>query len=161
MQSGDSETAQAQLGELQKMTEHTETFCQNRIVNTILHVKNLQYRDQGIRLECQCSVPEALSISGVDLCSLFSNLLDNAANGVSQMSSGGKTISLSAKLEGNVFVVRCENPYPGGDSLRPSHRPDGHGLGLSILEDLTKQYHGKINTDPLPEIFRVTLWLVL
>lgn len=161
IQQGDSETAQKQLGELKKMTERTESFCQNRIVNALLHVKDLQYRDQGIRLECQCSVPEDLPVSGVDLCSLFSNLLDNAANGVNQLSSGRKTITLASKLEGNVFVVRCENPYSGEDSVRPSHRPDGHGLGLSILEELANQYHGEMKLETNSGLFVVTIWFVL
>ena len=56
IQSGDSETAQAQLGELTRMTEQRQSFCRNRIVDAILHVKELQCRDRGIKLQCQCSV---------------------------------------------------------------------------------------------------------
>ena len=161
MQSGDSETAQAQLGELTRMTEQRQSFCRNRIVDAILHVKELQYRDRGIKLHCQCSVPEDLAIAGTDLCSLFSNLLDNAANAVDPLEPQQKTISLSSGLGGNVFTVRCENPYPGEESILPSHRPDGHGLGLSILEDLAKRHQGELNINTEREVFTATLWLFI
>ena len=160
MQSGDSDTAQAQLGELTRMTEQHQSFCRNRIVDAILHVKDLQYRDRGIKLQCQCSVPEDLAVAGTDLCSLFSNLLDNAANAVEPLEPQQKIVSLSSVFDQNVFIVRCENPYPGEKSLLPSHRPDGHGLGLSILEDLAKRYQGEMNTETDNEIFKVTLWLL-
>ena len=160
MQSGDSDTAQAQLGELTRMTEQHQSFCRNRIVDAILHVKDLQYRDRGIKLQCQCSVPEDLAVAGTDLCSLFSNLLDNAANAVEPLEPQQKIVSLSSVFDQNVFIVRCENPYPGEKSLLPSHRPDGHGLGLSILEDLAKRYQGEMNTETDNDIFKVTLWLL-
>ena len=160
MQSGDSDTAQAQLGELTRMTEQHQSFCRNRIVDAILHVKELQYRDRGIKLQCQCSVPDDLAVAGTDLCSLFSNLLDNAANAVDPLEPQEKIVSLSSVFDNNVFTVRCENPYPGEESLLPSHRPDGHGLGLSILEDLAKRYQGEMNTETDNEIFKVTLWLL-
>ena len=161
MQSGNAETAQAQLEELTRRTEQRRSFCRNRIVDAILHVKELQFRDRGIKLQCQCSVPEELAVSGTDLCSLFSNLLDNAANAVEPLDPQDKTISLSSGLEGNVFTVRCRNPYPGEESLRPSHRPDGHGLGLSILEDLAKRYQGDMKIDTDQGMFSVTIWLLL
>lgn len=160
MQSGDAETAQKQLGELTRKTDQNHSFCRNRIVDAILHVKELQYRDRGIRLECRCNVPEDLAVAGTDLCSLFSNILDNAANALDLMDTEQKTISLSSVYEGNVFTVQCENPYPGEESLKPSHRPDGHGLGLSILEDLAKRYQGELSIHTEDDIFRVTLWLI-
>lgn len=160
MQSGDAETAQQQLGELTKMTEQHHSFCRNRIVDAILHVKELQYRDRGIRLQCRCTVPEDLAVAGTDLCSLFSNMLDNAANALDLMEIPQKTISLSSAYEGNVFTVRCENPYPGEESLQPSHRPDGHGLGLSILEDLAKRYQGELSINTENDVFKVTVWLI-
>ena len=108
MQSGDSETAKAQLGELTKITERNQAFCSNRIVNAILHVKDLQFRDQGIHLKCRCSVPEDLSVSSVDLCSLFSNLLDNAAAAVNTLPPKQKTITVASHLtESGIFIIRC------------------------------------------------------
>ena len=161
MQAGDADTAQKQLGELTRMTEQHHSFCRNRIVDALLHVKELQFRDRGIRLQCQCSVPDDLPVAGTDLCSLFSNLLDNAANGAEFINIGRKTISLSSGLEESVFTVHCENPYPGEDSLRPSHRPDGHGLGLTILEELAKRYRGEVQIQKDSETFSVTVWLIL
>ena len=161
MQSGDSETAQNQMKELTRMTEQSHSFCRNRIVDAILHVKELQFRDRGIKLQCQCSVPEDLSIAGTDLCSLFSNLLDNAAAALESLESSKKTITLSSVFERNVFTVRCANPYPGEKSIRPSHRGDGHGLGLSILEDLAQRYDGELKIDAASDLFTVTIWLFL
>ena len=161
IQAGDTDTAQKQLGELTRMTEQHRSFCRNRIVDALLHVKELQFRDRGIRLQCRCSVPEDLSVSGTDLCSLFSNLLDNAADGVALLKPPQKIISLSSGIEGNVLTVCCENPYSGEESLRPTHRSDGHGLGLTILEDLADRHQGEVKIQTDSETFRVTVWLIL
>lgn len=161
MQSGDSNAAQSQLGELKRITDQSQVFCENRIVNAILHVKQLQFRDQGIRLECRCNIPDDLPVTGVDLCSLFSNLLDNAANGVKNLPTTIRNISLSSDWNGQILTVRCENAYPDDAPLRPSYRRDGHGLGLTILEDIASRYHGEMKVDASSGIFIVTIWFVL
>ena len=161
MQSGDAENAQKQLGELTRKADRHQSFCRNRIVDAILHVKELQYRDRGIRMQCSCDVPENLAIAGTDLCSLFSNILDNAAEALDRMDTDPKSISLFSALEGNIFTVKCKNSYLGESSLRPSHRPDGHGLGLVILEDLAQRYQGELRINTDNDIFNVTIWLIV
>lgn len=106
-----------------------------------------------------CAVPEEFPVSGIDLCSLFSNLLDNAANAVRLLPVNQRRITLSSQVNGDVLTVRCENPYDANQQLLPAHRPGGHGLGLIILQDLADKYHGKLETQSDDEIFTATVWL--
>lgn len=159
MESGETETARSHLKELSRLVDRRPSFCRNPVVNALIHVKQLQLSEDSIQLDCHCAVPEDLSVSGIDLCSLFSNLLDNAANAVQSLPVEQREIKLSSRMNGDVLMVRCENPYDTNQQLLPAHRPDGHGLGLIILQDLADKYNGKLENQSDDKIFTVTVWL--
>ena len=159
MESGEPETARNHLKKLSRLVDRRPSFCCNTVVNALIHVKQLQLSEDSILLTCHCSVPEDLSVSGIDLCSLFSNLLDNAANAVRSLPAEQRRITLSAQVNGEVLTVRCENPYDSDQQPLPAHRPDGHGLGLIILQDLAEKYHGRLETQSNDEIFTATVWI--
>jgi signal transduction histidine kinase len=159
IESGEAETARSHLKELSRLVDRRPSFCHNTVVNALIHVKQLQLSEDSILLTCHCAVPEDLSVSGIDLCSLFSNLLDNADNAVRSLPAEQRRITLSAQVNGEVLTVRCENPYVSVQQPLPAHRPDGHGLGLIILQDLAEKYHGRLETQSDDEIFTATVWL--
>lgn len=159
MESGEMATAQDQLNEMSKLVDRRPAFCRNTVVNALLHVKQLQLNEDGISLDCHCTVPEKINISGIDLCSLFSNLLDNAAHAVRSLPVDQRRIVISSQMNGDVLTVRCENPYDPDEVFLPSHRPDGHGLGLIILQDLAERYHGRLETQTEDGFFTATIWL--
>ena len=135
-------------------------YCANRVVNALLGVKAARLAEEGIRLDCQCAVPADLPISGVDLCSLFSNVLDNALNACLLSSAQEKTISIRSGISGNVFTLRCSNPFdPKAEKNRP--RQNGHGFGLDILRDLAGRYSGELQIDQTDDCFTVTVWLTI
>ena len=161
MQSGETDTAREQLDELTRLVDRAPAFCANRVANAILSVKKLQFEDEGVSLDSRCSVPSDLPLAYIDLCSLFSNLLDNAGRAASQASGTDRTVHISSQLQGDVFTVRCENPISETKAEKESSLGEGQGLGLGILKEISDRYHGELKTDQTDGVYSTTVQLFL
>ena len=56
-------------------------YCRNDVVDALLALKARRAGEEGVAFEVHADVPARVSISDVDLCALFSNMLDNGING--------------------------------------------------------------------------------
>lgn len=56
-------------------------YCRNDVVDALLALKARRAGEEGVAFEVYADVPARVSISDVDLCALFSNMLDNGING--------------------------------------------------------------------------------
>ena len=159
MDSGDTEAARAQLDGIRASVEQQSAFCENHVVNALLGVKAGQFAEAGLTLDCRCEVPLYISIPGVELCSLFSNILDNAYHAASRYEGEEHTVKISSALQGKIFTVRCQNPCPPEDA--PKGKRPGHGLGLEILRDLAERHNGMLETNRDGDRFTTNVQLVL
>ena len=109
------------------------------------------------------SVPEYSAIAPIDLCSLFSNLLDNAIEACDKLpeNAGQKVIHIKAAIQAGFLIVKTENTYcqpvqRSGEILKTS-KQDGinHGYGLQLVRRIADQYEGQINIEYDDMIFRV------
>lgn len=116
-------------------------YCSNSVVNAVLTEKEKRAREQSVSMEINLAVEQEISVSPVHLCSVFSNMLDNAIRATAEY-VGDKFIRVSSGYAGNYFFVSVENSCkkPERKSIRK-----GHGYGLEILDDIAKQYDGKFN----------------
>ena len=78
LERGEESLAREHLDGLSALLPEQERLCENRIADTILSEKRKLCEQAGIQSEFSCSVPAGLPFDSVTLCSLFSNLLDNA-----------------------------------------------------------------------------------
>ena len=159
MDSGDLQAARTQLDSLRASAAQQSAFCENRVVNALLGVKAGQFAEAGLALDCRCEVPMYISIPGVELCSLFANILDNAYQAASQYEGENRTVTIASALQGKVFTVRCQNPCPPEDA--PKGKRPGHGLGLEILRDLAERHNGILETQRDGDRFTTHVQLVL
>ena len=161
IQSGETDTAREHLDELTKLVNRAPAYCANRVANAILSVKKLQFEEEGVTLEPQCDVPSDLPLVYIDLCSLFSNILDNAGRAAAQSFADDRTVHISSRLQGDVFTVRCENPASETRSEKPSSLGEGQGLGLGILQEIVDRYHGELKTELSGGTYSTTVQLFL
>ncbi|MBQ3262967.1 MAG: sensor histidine kinase [Oscillospiraceae bacterium] len=159
MESGDTEAARSQLDGIRAAVEQQSTFCENHVVNALLSVKAGQFAEAGLTLDCRCKVPMYISIPGVELCSLFANILDNAYQAASRYEGEDRTVRIASALQGKIFTVRCQNPCPPEDA--PKGKRPGHGLGLEILRDLAERHNGILETNRDGSTFTTQVQLVL
>ena len=158
VRTGDTEAAIAQLGDISEALDQNTHYCANRVVNALLNVKAARFAEAGIPLNCSCEVPQYLAIPGVELCSLFSNMLDNAFNACKSDASEQRGASISSDVQNGMLIVRCGNSY---DPAQKTRSAPGHGLGLDILRDLTERRGGEMQIQQTENRFDITVWLPL
>lgn len=143
-------------GECEQGIEYLDNFAQslaakppdeadtgNSVVDALLNSKKRAAEDKGIAFTYDVSLPETLSIEIIDLCILFGNALDNAVEACSKITSGPKTIRMTAKYDNNSVIARIENTVePGTGASLATRKADrrNHGFGIGNIESALKRY---------------------
>ena len=141
IQSGDEADAQTMLRQLSEDIAATREnpYCAIPVVNAVLTEKETLCREAGIALYTELDLPETLGVEPLHLCSILSNLLDNAVHGCTGTEQ--PAITLSSAMAGDYLLLRTVNP-----SLPPKAPEEGHGYGSKILRKLAEKYGGSYET---------------
>lgn len=152
------EAEETVLGLLARVEATREApYCGIPIVNAILSEKEGECTRKGVRLETDLLFPEDVGVSPIDLCSLFSNLLDNAIRACTQLPpEQSRRIRLTVGMQGDYMLVRCDNPAAKG----PEAHPEGSGYGMKILQDIAQRHGGTFSTQFEGGIFTARLVLL-
>lgn len=118
-------------------------YCPIPVVNAILSEKQQECEREGIALSVDLPLPPSVKIAQIDLCSVFGNILDNAIRACSALPSDTpRTILLTAAMQGDYLIIRCDNPT----SAEASQPREGGGYGLKILSEIASRYSGELKT---------------
>lgn len=134
-------------------------YCENAIVNSILTIKEKNCTEMKIELECKCSVSERINIEIIDICSLFSNLLDNAMEACEKITpetEEKRWISVHASEQGGFLIVKVKNPYSGeikDGFLTSKEDRQNHGYGLKLIRQIVKKYNGRLEVETKNGVF--------
>ena len=106
MESGGAESARAQLDKIREVVsrEVGTVFCENLFVDAVLVEKYARCEQTGIDLEAEAKLPGALSLEGAELCSIYSNILDNAINACTDYGEGAR-ISLQTFVKAGCLTM--------------------------------------------------------
>ena len=124
-------------------------FCENKILDFILQDAYSYAKKLRISFNFNVSIPEAIEIESIDLCSIFSNLLNNAVHAAQKTEN--PTISLNASYSNSELNVEISNTTLEKDI--EYRDPKFHGYGLLILNDLAEKYNGTFSTMKKGTIF--------
>lgn len=141
----------AQRGENTELSEYTKkltddwdsltaaTFCDLPAADIILSEKYSIAVGRGIDTDFLLSGIKQLEADSVYLCSILSNLLNNAIEAAAQ-STGERFIRLRSDIQMNNLVITCRNSVPE----QPIPKPDAenHGFGLEIIKELAELLGG-------------------
>ena len=89
-----------------------QRFCQHPAVDALLEQKARAAKDLGASFCAELDIPADIQLPGVELCAVFSNLLDNALNACAKSPDGGRRVEATARLWGMYLVVDVENSCP-------------------------------------------------
>ena len=147
---GDTERSEHMLEQLLEQVSATKEYpyCAVPIINAILNEKNRLCEQHQIDFVTDLSFPSDLYVDDVMLCSLFSNLLDNAIHAVEKMDPGKRWIRISAIMEGGFLLVKTRN-----SSGKPEPVKSGHGKGTIILREIAEMHGGMYQTEYQGGIF--------
>ncbi|MBR1752525.1 MAG: GHKL domain-containing protein [Ruminococcus sp.] len=119
----------------------------NEIADAIISEKRKLAEANGASLFTEGSL-KGLEISAVTLCTVLSNLLDNAIEAAAQTDTE-RVVTLSAKKSGSFYYISISNPttnYVDVTEEVPTSKPDsaGHGLGLKSVRKAAEKCGGTL-----------------
>ena len=156
----DPELAQAQIECTAQFVRQSANhlFCENHTVNAVMQYQFVRCKEIGVHINASLDLPEIVGISDIELCSLFSNIMDNAITACSVLPKAQRQIHISATIREGYLIIKESNPR--SNNLRPSVKSLEHsGLGLGILEELAERRNGEVSVESSDTMFRITVWL--
>lgn len=132
----------------------------NDIIDTVLNVKNTEANQKHISLFADINI-DKVTVNDADLCSVLSNLIDNAIEAVDKTEKN-KNIKLTINQKGNMLFIAAENPSSSNplENNFNSQKKGNHGWGMKIINDIVNKYNGNITTNYDNEIFKIKIMLI-
>lgn len=133
-------------------------YCENKIVNIVLTLKTKEARSLGIDTNISVSVPESIGIDKIDLCSIFSNLYDNAIEACKKVESPRK-IEINTGTKLNYLIIKFINTSDftvrekDGELLTTKDDAKNHGLGIKIINEIAEKYNGSFEYENHDNLF--------
>jgi len=167
---GDLQGVRRYLETASDATESLFSFveCGNDIINAVMNHAISQAKASGVKVETTIVVPPQLPFNELDLCSLLSNLMDNAIEAACQSGAENPSVSVSIRPQQDYLFLRVTNPVD--DSVPKSSRlslntiknnPEAHGYGTKIIRRIAERYHGSVKFDIRDDRFVVDVMLLL
>ena len=120
-------------------------FCENEIVNLLCSSFTRKAEHLDVALTVEARLPNRLTISDSELCSILSNGLENALHAVAPLDISRRRVSLYCGIKQNKFLLEIQNPYQGIISMRdglPVSAQPGHGYGCRSIQAITQRHGG-------------------
>ena len=125
-------------------------WCEHSAVNMLLEIKSLKAEAAKVYLHADVAIPRDVALPSLDLCAVFSNMLDNAIDAASKEPEDGRWVSVAAGQRAGYMVIRTENGFSKHtEAKRRSVKTfdiEGHGWGLRILSELAHRHNGELTT---------------
>ena len=131
-------------------------YCGNAVVNAVLNEKAAVCEARGIRLETELNLGEIHSIQPVHMCSIFTNLLDNAIHAAEKCPESKRFIAVKAARREDYLHIKVENSALETKKVKQRKRK---GYGQEILRDIAHRYDGEFLTDWGTGVYRAVLSL--
>ena len=132
----------------------------NPMTDAILNSKLSLAAERQIHVKADAAIPVALTISELDLSIIIGNLMDNAIEGCMELPPGERLIRIYMEMKGNYLYIALTNTAGGKkkSSFR-SKKGEGHGLGLTRIDDIVKKYGGYVTRASEDEAFSTEVLL--
>lgn len=122
-------------------------LCENTAVDNVAGYFVPLYKENGIPLSLSLDLPHDIPVPDTDLCSVLSNLLENAMEASLRTAPEKRSVQVSARLRsGNMLLLSVENSYDGevrekNGVFLSSKRP-GEGIGLQAVQHTAEKNGG-------------------
>lgn len=136
----------------------------NGIVDAVINRYQSEALKEGVSLEVKGRFPVESRVSAFDLCTIFSNLIENAIRGQKEYGEG--SIHIECAYNEDEILICIENDYVGeleyrDGRLKTTKRDiSRHGIGLLNVERCVEDNGGLISIDTDNNKFKVMVSLV-
>lgn len=123
--------------------------CGNHALNVIFNMEMAKATNAGVRLDVKASPPHELPFRELELCKLYTNLIDNAIEACVREKAEQPEVKVLVTAMGDYLFTRISNPTKRtavhrrtGDTDKAEKRL--HGKGRVIVKGIVKAYNGRI-----------------
>ena len=122
-------------------------LCENAVVDSVAGYFAPLYRENGIPLSFSLDLPRDLPVRDTDVCSVLSNLLENAMEACLRTAPEKRNVRVSARLHSeNMLLLSVENNYDWEVRERNgvflSSKRSGEGIGLQAVQHAAEKSGG-------------------
>ena len=133
-------------------------------MDAVLNSKAETMDKAGIAYHINAYFPTDAKIADADMCTILSNLIDNAIEAVQNLPSQNENISIRMKNINKILFIRVSNPSEPvkieKDGMpRTSKRTGIHGWGLRNVEHAAENYNGTLQCNYKDGIFESVVTL--
>lgn len=125
--------------------------CGNKEISAVINLERIKAERMKIKMNINVVVPEQLPFETLDLCSMVTNLLDNALEECERINRE-KVVNVIINTQGNDYLYFCAvNPTDTAENTKIKKIPtkkknkNRHGLGMSIIHRIAEKYDGYYN----------------
>ncbi|MGN0325917.1 MAG: sensor histidine kinase [Lachnospiraceae bacterium] len=135
----------------------------NQVADIVLSAKREEALSQGTRFLCEGDFRELQAMEPIDVCTILSNVLDNALEATSQVENG--EIVVRGILHKNFYTLCVTNTVKKNITIRHNRIPTtkqnkhSHGIGLASVENVVKKYGGQYELSCEKKCFTVKVIL--
>lgn len=153
------------VGEIRK-GENT-VWTNHKILDLVLNMKFQEARKAQIKVRCKADDMSDLELSAAEICSLFTNLLDNAIEASAKcFEEMNRRMNVVCRRHGRKLVVSVSNfmekEIDGQvmQSLKTTKKDEKqHGFGLRSVKRTIREREGCMKVKILGKLFQITLYL--
>ena len=125
-----------------------ELHCGNSIADAICNERNQYAKKKEIHVEIEGRMPNAIQLEAIDICTIFSNALDNAIEAVTLIPDVQKRwINLKIQNQGEILFLQFTNPMLKCENKgMKTMKKDSinHGFGLQNIRMAAEKYQGSM-----------------
>lgn len=149
---GDNSLASEYINEISNQIESCKyNFdSKNMVLDIILTEKKYICDKNKIDFLVDINFEKCNFMNMVDICSIFSNILDNAIEACNKIKNKDKKITLKGTIVNDFFIVKCVNTKENdvilsGDNIITDKKDKNlHGIGINSVKSSVKKYDGNV-----------------
>lgn len=133
-----------------KIKSYENKFDTGNILLDIILIEKKKICDKkNIKFSSSINFTKCDFIDLEDICSIFSNILDNSIEACSKINENNKFIFLEGKVVEKFFVIKVENSKVNKINIKNNkfttdkNNKFSHGLGISSIKNSVKKYNGE------------------
>ncbi len=144
---------QEAIGYLQNMESGLELvlrpLCANIYLNVVFSYYFQKFQELGNELKLDIQVGEE-ALPHMELSQILSNGLENALEAVRELPVEERTASVQMKYNRDYLIIRIRNKCRSGFVIekgtipKSSKKEDGHGFGLSTIQEVARRLDGEM-----------------
>lgn len=131
----------------EKISNYNLHFCENQAVDSVFGYYSTLAQKENIPFHALVSLPTDLSIDEINLCLVFSNLLENAIQASVKTEPARRKINAEVYPHHNhLLLIHVENTFDGKiqqeNNIFQSSKRSGNGIGIESVRHITAKNGG-------------------